>query len=104
MTVDPNINATPQSVADSLAGTVDGSPLSFRQVAMLAASEIFSLSGDVEGVTPYPFPEGPNTSTSAFDNITTLSKILTRTWVGPDGKTYDLFDAIMTLLNKQLSA
>jgi hypothetical protein len=100
---DPNVNATAQSVADSLAGTTDGTPLSFRLTALLEPSEIFSLSGTVAGVTPYPFPEGPNTSPSQLDQTTTLTKILARTFVGSDGKTYDIFDMLATLLEAHLS-
>jgi hypothetical protein len=95
---DPNINATPQSVADSLAGTADGSPLSFRLVALLQPSEIFGLGSS------YPFPEGPNTSPSQLDQTTTMAKILTRTFVGSDGKTYDIFDMLATLLEAHLSS
>jgi hypothetical protein len=95
---DPNINATAQSVADQLAGT-DGNSnaLPYRLTALLQPSQVFSLG------STYPYPEGPNTTPSVFDQVTTLAKVLTRTWVGPDGKTYDLFDAVMTLLDAHLS-
>ncbi|MDY0113714.1 MAG: hypothetical protein RBS21_05495 [Corynebacterium sp.] len=104
MNPDPNINATAQSVSDKLDGTADGSPLPYRAVALLHPSEIFSLSGTVAGVTAYPYPEGPNTSTSILDGFTTLAKILGRTYVASDGKTYDVFDMLATLLEKSLSA
>jgi hypothetical protein len=95
---DPNANATAQSVADQVAGTDgNGNALSFRLVALLQPSEIFGLGSS------YPFPEGPNTSPSQLDQTTTLAKILTRTFVASDGKTYDVFDMLATLLEAHLS-
>jgi hypothetical protein len=95
---DPNINASAQSVADSVAGTDgNGNALSFRLVSLLQPSAIFGLG------TSYPFPEGPNTSPSQLDQTTTMAKILTRTFVASDGKTYDIWDAVMTLLEAHLS-
>jgi hypothetical protein len=95
---DPNINASAQSVSDKLDGIIDGTPLSYREVEFLVPSQIFGLSSS------YPFPEGQNgPDSSALDQVCTLAKVLTRTWVGPDGKTYDIWDAVMTLLNAHLA-
>lgn len=88
----PNADATAQSVSDKMDGLVDGQPLPYAIVAMLAQSKIFSLDKS------YPEPEGANTGSSRLDQITTLAKVLTRTWEGPDGKVYDLFDAVMSIL------
>jgi hypothetical protein len=95
---DPNVNATAQSVADQVAGTDgNGNALPFRLVALLQPSEIFGLGSS------YPFPEGPNTSPSQLDQTTTMAKILTRTFTASDGKTYDVFDMLATLLEAHLS-
>jgi len=66
-------NAQPQDIANMLNGTnADGSPLigpdgaDYRRVDLLAA--------DTE-----PLDESPNTTRSVLDQITTLSKILSRT-------------------------
>lgn len=89
---DPNAGASPESIQNKLDGVENGKPLSYRQVALLQPSKIFGLN------TSYPYPEGPNTSSSQLDQQTTQAKILTRTYVASDGKTYDLFDAVMTIL------
>jgi hypothetical protein len=96
---DPNIDASPESVSDKLDGEVGGAALSYDEVAMLRKSSIFTLrNGD------YPFQEGENTDPSFIDHTNTLAKILTRTWVGPDGHEYDTGDAIFTLLKAALLA
>lgn len=97
MTTDPNVNASAQSVSDKIDGEVDGQQLAYRLVALLEPSKIFSLNSS------YTYPEGPNTSSSALDIITTVAKVLTRTYVASDGKTYDLFDAVMTILESHLT-
>lgn len=96
---DPNANATATSASDKLDGIANGQPLSYDQVAMLRKSTIFALrNGD------YPYPEGENTDPSFIDHTNTLAKILTRTYVGPDGHEYDVGDAIFTLLKAALKA
>lgn len=84
--------ATPQDVLNMFHGThTDGSPLigpdgaDYRRVDLLADDST-------------PLDEGPNTTRSIFDEITTLAKILTRTH---RGKT--LFDMIADL-HDQLSS
>jgi hypothetical protein len=94
---DPNANATPQSVADSIAGTDGaGNPLPWRQVAMLYASNLFGLSKD------YAFPEGSNTTPSELNHAVTLAKLWTRTRKMADGNTYDAHDALFTILKSVL--
>jgi hypothetical protein len=95
---DPDINANPESISDKLDGQVDGQPLSYDIVDMLRPSTIFSLRDG-----SYPEPEGENTSPSFIDHENTMAKIYTRTFVAVDGKTYDGWDAIMTILNFVLS-
>lgn len=94
---DPNANASPQSIADKLDGVdSNGNPLSYDLVDLLAPSGIFSLG------TTYAYPEGRNTSSSFIDHENTLAKILSRTFVASDGHTYDIFDAVMTILESVL--
>lgn len=96
---DPNANASAQSVADSISGTDGvGSPLVYDQVAMLYAANILGLSKD------YAFKEGPNTSPSEIDHVTTLAKVLTRTHKHSDGNTYDVWDAVHSILKSILLA
>jgi hypothetical protein len=64
----------------------------YALAAMLYDANIFGLNKD------YAYKEGPNTSASRWDQITTLAKVLTRTHTHADGNTYDLFDAIQTIL------
>jgi len=95
-----NIHASAESVSDKLDGEVDGKQLSYRLMALLHASNIFSLRN---GDGTYPYPEGANVSSSLLDGFTTLAKILGRTFVAVDGKEYDIWDAVMTLLNAHLT-
>jgi hypothetical protein len=96
---DPNAGATAATVLNALSGIDDstGEPLSFDEVALLQPSARFSLQNG-----PYPFPEGPNTSASGLDKLTTLAKVLTRTYVAADGNTYDIFDMLTLLVDKAL--
>lgn len=94
---DPNANANANSIADKLDGQVNGQPLSYDVVTMLTPGTVFGLRDGT-----YPQGEGPNSSSSLIDKVTTLAKILSRTYVASDGKTYDLWDATMTLLEAQL--
>ena len=89
----PNANADAQAVANKLDG-IDGSGNSepFREVAMLYDAELFALG------STYRWAEQGNCSSSALDVITTLGKLLTRKHTHIDGNSYDLFDAIHTIL------
>lgn len=90
---DPNINATPESVADQIGGTDgSGNPLSYDEVAMFYDSNLFGLSKD------YAFPEGANTSPSEIDHDTSVAKLWTRTRKMADGNDYDAHDALFTIL------
>ncbi len=89
----PNANATAQSVSDKLDG-IDGNGNAepYDVVAMLYDANLLGLAKD------YAFPEGPNVSSSALDHVNTLAKVLTRTHKHADGNTYDVFDAVQTIL------
>jgi hypothetical protein len=84
---DPNIHATAQSVSDKLDGEIDGTALPYRLMALLQECSIGSLRN---GDGTYPYPEGPNTSSSLLDGFTTLAKIIARTNKGDD-----IWDAVM---------
>lgn len=88
---DPNLNATAKTVADKLDGLVNGSALDYREMALLWECAIGSLRN---GDGTYPFPEGPNKSTSLLDGFTTLAKIIARTNEGDD-----IWDAVMKTRN-----
>lgn len=103
VTVDPNVNATAQSVSDKLDGEVDGTPLPYDLVDMLETAEKFSLPGTVTGVTPVAYPEGENVSSSFVDHTNTLTKIFARKYRGADGNLYDPWDAIMEILDYVLA-
>lgn len=61
-------------------------------VAMLYEANLLGLNKD------YAHTEGPNTSASRYDQITTLAKILTRTHLHADGNSYDIWDAVQSIL------
>jgi hypothetical protein len=91
MSSDPNADASPESVADQVAGTnVDGVPLTFEEAAMLYPAHMFGLSRD------YAFPEASNTSPGMADHVTTLTKLETRLAELADGNTYDFWDMVRT--------
>jgi len=71
--------ATPQSLADAFNGVTNGQPDSWRIVHLLREALVGDLSTTTDGTQ-----EGPNTSTSVFDHVTTLAKILTRRYKGKD--------------------
>lgn len=95
---DPNVNATPQSVADSISGTDGtGTALGYMITAMLYDGHMFGLGKD------YAFPETSNTSASLLDKATTLAKLLTRKQTLADGNDYDLWDCVFTCAKWVLS-
>lgn len=67
-------------------------------VARFYDSNMFGRNKD------YAHPEGPNTTSSRFDSITSMDKLLTRTRRMADGNDYDLHDAIFTILKSVLAA
>jgi len=89
----PNANADAQAVANKLDG-IDGSGNSepFREVAMLYDANILGLGTD------YRWAENGNVSSSALDVVTTLGKVLTRKHTHVDGNSYDIWDAVQTIL------
>lgn len=83
-----------QDVDNALNGNSGpGSPaLPYALVAMLYDGNIFGLGKD------YAYPETSNVSSSRYDQITTLAKLLTRTHIHADGNEYDIWDATQTIL------
>jgi hypothetical protein len=61
-------------------------------------AHIFGLSKD------YAHPEGANTTSSRFDSITSMDKLLTRKRTHVDGNSYDAWDALQTILKSVLAA
>lgn len=88
-----------QDVANAMGGNSGpGSPaLPYALAAMLFDANLFGLSKD------YAYPEGPNVTASRYDQITTPAKLLTRKHTHVDGNSYDLFDAVQTLVKYVLT-
>ena len=81
-----------QDVDNALNGTDGTNALPYALVAMLYDANLLGLDKD------YAYPEGSNTTASRYDQLTTLAKILTRTHTHADGNTYDIWDAVQTIL------
>lgn len=81
-----------QDVLNSGNGGTDSGAFPYALVAMLYDGNILGLDKD------YAYPEGSNVSASRWDQITTLAKVLTRTHTHADGNTYDIWDAVQTIL------
>jgi len=96
---DPNINASPESVADQVAGTDgNGGALSYEEAACFYQSNMFGLGKD------YAFPQGAYTTTALTDKATSLAKLLTRlTTPLADGNVYDVHDMLRTCTKWVLS-
>lgn len=96
---DPNANASPESVADQVAGTDGGgSALSYEKAALFYESNMFGLGKD------YAFPQGPYVTTAMPDKLTSLAKLLARlTTPLTDGNVYDIHDMLRTCTKWVLS-
>lgn len=81
-----------QDVANHLDGSSGTAALPEALAAMLYDANLLGLSKD------YAYKEGPNTTSSRYDQITTLAKVLTRTHKHADGNSYDIWDAVQTIL------
>jgi len=89
----PNANADATTVANKLDGLDgNGNNEPFREVAMLYDATLLGLGVD------YRWAENGNVSSSSLDVITTLGKVLTRKHVHADGNSYDIWDAVHTIL------
>jgi hypothetical protein len=88
-----------QDVDNNLNGNAgDGTPaLPWALAAMLYDANLLGLGKD------YAYPEGSNVTSSRYDQITTLAKLLTRTHTHSDGNSYDLWDGVQTVLKYVLS-
>lgn len=98
----PNANASPQSVADSLDGILDGKPLDYRIVDMLRVRVLGDVASNTDPNAPGtagPNAEGPNRSTSVFDQVKTLADVLTGRWE-INGKYYDTAELIYLIAVK----
>lgn len=94
----PNVNASPESVANELDGIDgNGNELPFRKVAMFYDAHMFGLPID------YAFPEPANESASMCDHAASLAKLLTRTQKLADGNDYDAWDCLFTITKYVLS-
>lgn len=94
----PNDGASAQNILDKLDGVNAGNSEPFRRVAMLYDANILGLETD------YAFPEGGNVSSSALDQVTTLTKVLTRKVKMADGNSYDALDMLATLCKALIMA
>lgn len=65
-------------------------------VARFFDAHMFGLGVD------YAFKEGSNVTSSRWDSITSVDKLLTRTKKMPDGNDYTVWDAIMTLVKAEI--
>lgn len=86
-----------QDVDNLMNGSSGTAALPEALVAMLYNANLLGLDKD------YAYTEGPNTTSSRYDQITTLAKILTRTHTHADGNTYDIWDATQAILKYILS-
>lgn len=87
--------ADAQSVQNNNDGvSSDGKRLPWRVVHFLRESQIGDLSSPSN-----PDREDPNTSSSLYDVVTTLGKILTRRYRGAD-----IFDMVATLYQAHLDS
>lgn len=112
MSTDPNADASPESVADQIAGTDNtGTPLKYEEVAAFYSAGMFGLS------ETYAFPQGAYVSSAEPDHVTGLAKLFTRLTpevdvpagsvpypAMPDGNVYDALDALWTILKATLLA
>jgi hypothetical protein len=69
----------------------NGQALRYALAAMLYDAHMFGLGAD------YAFPEVSNTTSSRWDQLTTLTKLLTRKQQLADGNDYDLWDCVFTV-------
>ena len=75
-----------QDVSNNMNGSSGTAALPYALVAMLYDANIFGLGKD------YAYPEISNTTSSRYDQITTLAKLLTRKTKLADGNSYEPLD------------
>lgn len=82
-----------QDVLNQGAGGPPGGP-AFPEAlaAMLYDANLFGLSVD------YAYTEGSNVTAARWSQITTLTKLLTRTHTHVDGNRYDAWDCLQTIV------
>jgi hypothetical protein len=85
--------ADANSVQNAIDGVdVNSKSLPWRVVNLLRNGVVGDLSKVTDGTA-----EGPNTSTSVFDQVATLAKILTRRYVTKSADTLDIWDMVVRL-------
>lgn len=87
-----------QNVDNLMNGSSGTAALPEALVARFYDSNLFGRGTD------YAYPEGPNVTSSRYDSITSVDKLLTRTRKMADGNDYDLHDAVFTILKSVLLA
>lgn len=94
-----NENATAGTVFNQIIGADNntGAAQQFRLSAMFFTAHAFGRNKD------YAFPEGANVSASMADHATSLAKLMTRTYVMPDGNEYDAWDMLVACTKYVLS-
>lgn len=99
MTADQDVFAQSNGLAQDAQGNpIPGTQLGWMKVAYFYDANMFGLKKD------YAFPEGPNESASAWNHMTSVAKLFTRTKKLADGNDYDAWDAIMTLCKAEVLA
>ena len=74
-----------------LQGGTNTGAFPYALAAMLYSANMFGLPTD------YAYPEAANVSAAMPDHLTTLAKLLTRTYVQADGMEYDAWDCLQTI-------
>jgi hypothetical protein len=97
-TADQDVAAAGSGVTQDATGNPTTTPLSWALTAVLFPARLLGLSKD------YAETESSNVTSSRWDQITTLAKVLTRTHKHSDGNTYDIWDAVHTILKAVLVA
>ena len=80
-----------QDVYNAMNGSDGTAALPYALVAILYDAHMFGLGKD------YAYPESSNTTSSRYDQLTTLAKLLTRKQTLADGNDYDVWDCVFTI-------
>jgi hypothetical protein len=91
MAADQDVYAQGNGVRQNPDGSPTNQALPFALTAFFYPAHMFGLRHD------YAFPEGPNVSSSRWDQITSQAKLVTRTAVLADRNEYDIYDMIRTV-------
>lgn len=86
-----------QDVFNTMNGTNGTAALPEALVARFYNANMFGLSKD------YAYPEGSNVTSSRYDSITSMDKLLTRKRKHVDGNSYDAWDCLQTIVKSILA-